>query len=943
MLRGFESPLAVSELQWPAVLGGPMPLPVELAVDTSSAFVSREVARESLSRLWGDACAGRRQAVLIAGEPGIGKTRLAAEIARAAHADGAVVLYGRCDEELGDAYQPFAEALRHYVASCWLEQLVAHVDAHGGDLSRLVPEIVRRLPDAPAPPAVEPELYRVRMFEAVAALLASASSEAPVLLVLDDLHWAARPTLLMLRHLLRETAPAALLVIATYRDTQLGPDHPLVETLAELRGRSVVEQVTLTGLDEAGVTAFLEAAAGHDLSERARALARAVHQQTDGNPFFVGEVLRHLRETGALYQRDGVWRSDLTVDQIPLPDGVRLTVSGRMGHLSPGARQALDVASVFGRGFGTNLLERAGAGTTEELLDAVEQGMRARLIDEVPGAPGRCRFTHALVRDVLYDDLTAARRAHLHRRAGEALEDLAGDDPATLPALAHHFCESAGEGQASKAAEYALRAAQRALDGASHEDAAAYLERGLAALEINDARNLDRRCDLLLALARTRAQALDEAALRQTSLQAAELARALGSGERLARAAYWFNARAIAGTLNPIGIALCEEALAACDDDAPTLRALVMSTLARERAFGGEGIAAEPLSREALDLARSTDDPETLAVALMARYYTLWGSERVTEQLEVADQLLTSTAVTPSGLLASTDAHRLRAAPLFALGDLDGFRAEVEELARLGVTLHSPYCQGLATQWRAALAFLDGRFGDVEALANEALAIAGDDENFKNSWAGQLFHLFSETGRLADVKPLVAATVEQNPGLHPFRAALAFTHVSLGELDDARVQFEVLARDDFNGVSRNVLWPASLSLMSEVCTVLGDLDRAPVLYRLFRPYSGLLVVFAGGSHSTGAVDRYLGMLAARSGSWSDAEGHFDAAVGLEQRIGSPPLLARTQYWYGRMLEARDGPGDRARAADLLAHARETAEALGMAGLVSQLAGRGPFA
>jgi len=936
LLKGFDQPLPVSEVRWLPVVAGPMPLPPDLGVETQPFFVGREPDRRRLTELWEAAAAGSRQAVFVAGEPGVGKTRLAVELARAAHAQGAVVLYGRCDEELGDAYQPFAQALRHFVSHCWLEDLAAHVEQHGPDLSRLVPEIGRRIPNLPAPEAVEPELHRVRLFEAVASVLVSASREAPVLLVLDDLHWAARPTLLMLRHLLRDTSPAALLVIAIFRDTELPDTHPLVETLGELRGRNLVEQLTLTGLDEEAVTAFVEATAGRRLEPEAVALARAVHAQTDGNPFFVGEVLRHLRDTGAINQREGTWSLGLSVEEISLPAGVRYTVGGRLTHLSAPARQTLAVAAVVGREFGLDLLERVGTVGGDELVEVVEEVVRSRLVHEVSGAPGRCAFTHALVRQTLYEQLTTVRRARLHRRVGEALEEIHGADvDAVLPALAHHFCAAAGDGQTAKAAGYALRAALRALDQAAHEDAAEYLQRGLAALELNRPGDIEQRCDLLLALARTRAQALDHPALRETSLRAAELARALGSGERLARAAYWYNARAIAGTVNPVGIALCEEALAAFDEDVPALRALVMATLARERAFGGEGIAAEPLSREALALAEGTGDPDIVAVALIARYYALWGSERVTEQLEIADRLGTSSAVTPSGLLASTDAHRLRAAPLFVLGDVEGFRAEMNEVARLGDQLHSRYYQGLALQWQAALAFLQGRFADAERLAAEALAIGGDDENFKNSWAGQLFHLHSETGRLAGIKPMLAATIEHNPGLHPFRAALAFAHASLGELDDARRQFDVLALDDFAGVSRNILWPNSLALMSEVCTVLDDADRARLLLDLFRPYSGLLVVFAGGSHCTGAVDRYLGMLATVLGRFPDAEAHFQAAVALEERVGSPALLARSRYWYGRMLISTGDPTDQSRGAELLATSLTAATALGMAGLATQ--------
>src|SRR5947209_6199961 len=451
-LRGFDRPVAVSRVRWSPLPGGPLPLPPALVLADQPSFVGREAALDRLHQLWDAATTGTRQAVLVAGEPGIGKTRLAVELARSAHAAGATVLYGRCEEGLGAAYQPFTEAVRHYVANCWLEQLAAYVQAHGGDLGRLVPELAQRLPDVPVSQVVEPELYRVRLFEAVTDLLRFAARETPVVLVIDDLHWAARPTLLMLRHVLGSDAATRLLVIATYRDTQLGPGHPLTETLGEVRGRAAVEQLTLGGLARDDVTAFVQLAAGHHLDDRARALARALHAQTDGNPFFVAEILRHLVETGAVYRREGVWVSDLAIDDISLPEGIRATVGGRLSHVSETARRALSVGSVVGREFDLAVVELVAGGDGEDLLDAFDEGVGARLIAEVPGLVGRFTFSHALVWHTLYEELTAARRARLYRRVGEALEALhPGHLDEHLPSLARHFGEAASQGQARTA------------------------------------------------------------------------------------------------------------------------------------------------------------------------------------------------------------------------------------------------------------------------------------------------------------------------------------------------------------------------------------------------------------------------------------------------------------------------------------------------------------
>ncbi|MDP9071846.1 MAG: AAA family ATPase [Actinomycetota bacterium] len=937
-LKGLPHSMSTSEVRWVAKPTEPVPLPTRLVPDPASTFVGRESVRDHLEAAWQRAVAGARRAVLVAGEPGIGKTRLVAELAWSAYADGATVLYGRCDEELGIAYQPFAEALGHYVATCRPERLLTHVESRGGDLSRLVPTLTRRLPEVPPPSLIEPEADRLRLFDAVDALLADASAESPVLLVLDDLHWAAKPTLLLLRHLVSTTEPGALLIAGTYRDTELSRSHPLAQLLGELRRRPEVEHVRLSGLDQAGVTAYIRAAAGHELEEKAVALAGLVHAETDGNPFFVGEVLRHLVETGAVYQRQGVWASDLTIEEFGIPESVRDVVVGRLARLSEPAHKALVVAAVAGLEFELRVLERVpDSGRPDQVLDGLDDGVRAGLVSEVAGTAGHYTFSHALVRQILYGELTAARRARLHRRVGEGIEAVHGDEDASLPALAHHFAEAAPDGETSKAVEYALRAAERALDQVALEEAAFHLERGLRALEIDGGGDQAHRCELLLALARTRAHSLDHPGMREASLGAAAAARAAGSPAGLARAAYWYNGRAIVGTLDPVGVALCEEALSALGDSEPGLRALVLASLAFVRSFAGEGIATEPLSREALELARRADDSEALALALFARYYTLWGSPHAAEQLSLAEQLLESDAVTPSGSCASVDGYRLRAVPRLILGDLAGFKADLAEVHRLGHERRSRYFLGLATQWRTLLAFLEGRFDEIEELSAQALNFAPDDKNFLNSFAAQTFHLRFEQGRLADVEPWMAVVVEQNPGLPAFRAALAVTHVELGELAEARREFELLATDGFAGVSRNILWPTALALLAEVCTALGDVARAVHLYDLFAPHAGQLVVVGGGSYCPGAVDRYLGMLATTTGRLGQAEEHFGAALRLEGQLGSPPLLARTRLWYARMLLARGTGGDGARAAELLESARATADQLGMGGLMAAAA------
>ncbi len=234
---------------------------------------------------------------LLSGEPGVGKTRLAAELARAAHDDGAIVLYGRCDEELGVPYQPFVEALRPFVAASTPEELAEHAAPYGGDLARLVPQLAERVPDLPEPLHADAETERARQFDAVTSFLASIAATAPVVLVLDDLHWAAKPTLLLLRHLARTDDSMPLLVVGTYRDTDLGRAHPLADMLADFRREVPTERISLQGLDGDEVAEFLAAAAGQALDADGEILARRVHAETEGNPFFLSQVLNHLAES----------------------------------------------------------------------------------------------------------------------------------------------------------------------------------------------------------------------------------------------------------------------------------------------------------------------------------------------------------------------------------------------------------------------------------------------------------------------------------------------------------------------------------------------------------------------------------------------------------------------------------------------------------------------
>lgn len=357
-----------------------------------------------------------REVLLISGEAGLGKTTLVAETARAAFDSEACVLLGHCEEDLATPYQLFAESLGHYVTHAPEDQLVAHVAAHGSELARLVPALARRLTDLPPSRASDTDTERFLLFAAVAGLLVMVSQHQPVVLVLDDLQWADKASLQLLRHLTASEHAMRVLVLGTYRDGELSRSHPFLETLAALRRQRAVSRVELAGLDDAGVMALMEATAGHGLDAAAAGLAHALYRETDGNPFFVSEVLLHLAETGALSQdSSGRWVAATSLAETVLPDSVREVIGARVGRLGQHAERVLSVAAVIGRDFDLAVLARATKTSDDDLLDVLDEAASAALVRELAGAPGRYSFAHALIQHALYEDLGPTRRARAHR------------------------------------------------------------------------------------------------------------------------------------------------------------------------------------------------------------------------------------------------------------------------------------------------------------------------------------------------------------------------------------------------------------------------------------------------------------------------------------------------------------------------------------------------
>ena len=913
-----------------ALLGGAPPA----GARGEGPFVGRGPELARLRAAWTGARAGQRRLVLVSGEAGIGKSRLAAELAWLAERDGATVLLGRCDAWVGVAYLPLRMALAPYLAACSAERLRELVGPVGGELVRLWPELARRLPGLPAPTHSGPEEERYLLFEAVTGLLDAIASSGPVLLVVDDLHEADEQSLALLRHLADATRPAALLVVLTARDEE-ATRGDLAEVLADLLRAPGSERLALGGLDEREVALVAETFTGRPSSPATATLARVIRGRTGGNPFFVGELLRHLAETDAL-AAGAIARTAAgpAVDDVPAT--VRVVVGQRLAVLGDAVQHLLEVASVIGHSADLTLLARVVDLGYDDLLDALDVAAQAKLLDERPGVPGRYVFHHGIVHDLVYTGVPAARRADLHHRVGEALEGLegAGGGPDRLRELADHF--ALGEaGDAGKAAEYARRAGDHAGARLLYEEAAYRYRQALTALD-RGAGTDAHRADLLLALGEAWAKAGRPAPATEAYLQAAAAARAAGSVGRLARAAlgvggllsFW-SLQADSGT----PVALLREALAALGPGDGALRARLLARLAGWLAVSAGRDAVEPdeppAFGQALVLARQLRDPRTLALVLADRAHALLG---VTvgrpggpgEALESSAELVRLTArLGDEGLVRAASLPRAEA--LLAVGDLDSLDELVEAVGRTAERRRVPYQWWLSLVVRAMRAIMRGELAEGERLAEQALAYGLDkvDGAVLHTHGAQLVFLRWLQGRPDDVRALLQQ-LGREPAGRGWRMLLPLAAAGQGREAEARRALDAAAANGFQG------WRSAVEVVGLVgsCALLGDAGVAARLYLLLLPYKGWHLG-AGPMVYLGAGDHHLGMLAATAGRWSDAERHLLAAMAAHRRLGAHPWLVLTRRAYAGMLRGRGRRDDLDRAEVFDAATRAVAGAIGM--------------
>jgi class 3 adenylate cyclase/tetratricopeptide (TPR) repeat protein len=934
-LKGIPDPVQACLVDWEprSAPEGTMPLPPKIVAASQFRLYGRATEQATVARCWAGAKQGLRQVVLLAGEPGIGKTQLATDAARIAHREGAVVLFGTCDEDIGLPYRPFVEALRHYLANVSDEILLQHVREHQGELLRMVPELGQRVPNIPPPRAAEPETERFFMFEAFAGLLSVISQHNPVVLILDDLQWAGTPDLLLFKHIVGSAMPMHLLIIVTYRDTELSRTHPLAAVLADLRRQTGIERIALRGLDQAGVIAFVTAAAGHDLDPAELAVARLIGQETEGSPLFIAETLRNFSETGAVVRQGDRWALRAGSHDLGIPQGVREAIGRRLMRLSESTNKVLSLASVIGREFDLALLEQIAEMQEEAILDAIDEAKAAALVAEVGGQVERYAFTHALVRATLYDDISPARRARLHRRVGSALERLTATRPGQrIAELTRHWMAATTIGDAPKAIAYACQAAEQALAGLAFEEAARYYDQALAALPDDDRDNDPLRCDLMIALSEAQRRA-GEADYHRAMNDAVTIARALGDPRRLAKAVL-VSARpggtmANATVVDHALIALYEEAIAGLRNEGDNLlRAKLLAQLSAELLYAGDFGRRHRLSAEAVTIARRTGDQSVLAFALYARAVAINVPAALTERLALTAEMEALAERSGSIETRWTVAYH-RFGAMLESGDIAQTEQMFARMRELIPKLRQPYFNWATSVAGAMLAVMRGA-PDAEQQVSAAFELgrAGGQPDANMVHLGQLFVIRRDQGRYGELVEPLRQVVQAQPHLTVWGATLAGLYCETDQLDQARAQVAILTAKNFD-LPVDWTWPSAVMSLAQVASDLGDRTLATPFYRQLQKVAGQVGVTSIGVVCYGSLALPCGQLAACLQRWDEADEYFRQAQAMNERLGARPYLVRTRRAWAAMLIDRNAPGDGARIDALMAAAREAAVASGM--------------
>jgi DNA-binding CsgD family transcriptional regulator len=889
----------------------------------SDAFVGRSVELGELRAALTEALGGSSRAVLITGEPGIGKTALAVRLTGEAKALGVPVSWGRGSESEGaPAFWPWIQIVR--------EQLLRsdpadrkRLERAAAPLHRTMPQLKRpdqRVRTAAAPTggsADDSGEARFRLFDAASSFLRAAAGERGLVVVLDDAHWADASSLLLLRHLVRELGRDPVLFVVSFREAEVSPDAPVAAALAELAGGPEARWIRLQGLDRADLAQHLTAVVGQPAGA---SLAARIHDATGGNPFFAAELVRMLRSEGRLAS-DVQFPAD---QPLGLPRGVREVLQRRLDRLSAASRRSLELASLVDTNFAAEFLARASGAEPEQILGLLDEAVGAQLLDQLPQRPGWFRFPHALVRETLFEGLGAVDRLRQHRRIAETLEreweqtSLEGAD--TPSRLASHW-QQAGDGP--RAIRYARMAANLANKQLGYEEAARLYRLALGQA-VPGGLDAASRCEVLLELATAEYRCGNVRQAMEAFVQAADLAR------RSARPSLLAGAPLIVQDIgdpqvNASVLRACEGVLAGADGLDDAVRARLLAQRAVALCESGRLEEALPDSQRAMQLAEQAGDPELLAAVLPARHLALAGPDWPLERLGLAEQAL-RLARSAAAPIQELWTRVWRTDAFWELGDIASVDAELDRLASLAHSLRNPIAKWHLQRYQAVRALLVGRYEEAAALSEEATAGLPRD-----NFMAQLLHLTFMFAIDADRGESTwihshRAVFEARPSTMAW-STLSWCFLSAGRRDEALAYYEQV-RGSLRRVPRDARWMPTMVFLAEVSSQFDDRQTAEVCYRELLPFQDRLSASGGGSVvCQGSVALFLGMAAMTLGRFDDGEGHLRRAIQMNAAVGARPWAARAELVLAELL-GRQGRA-RGQALDLAHRAARTAGALGM--------------
>ena len=872
--------------------------------------------------------AGRRELVLISGEPGIGKTRCAEAFADVAEDQGALVLWGRCREEAGaPPYWPWVQILRSYVDSSSLDEVRLNMGTAAKDIAALVPELLdsSHQTQQTHSAAADAISARFRTFDAVRHFFHQATQQVPITLVLDDLHWADAPSLSLLEFLSQELLRSRLLVVGTYRDADASRKTPLLSTLGGLSRDSDTQRLRLAGLSEIAIGEVAARLCDVSLSEPA---IKMIYQQTDGNPLFAIELIKVLMDEGA----------GAAIATMPsrIPAGVHETIGRRLTRLPDRCNELLCVAAVHGRQFTAREIAAAMNEDLRGVLNGLEPAVQAGIVQSKLDASGSYQFTHALIRETIYEDLPPVDRLRLHGRVGDALVGVhaAHLEPA-LTRIAHHYHEAAALGNTENAVVYALRAAESAVRMYAYEEAVVHYDHVIQVLESGGLMHDERLA---------RAYILKGSALKQLGqveqcievlLEAVNRTRVLGSAELLVDVLALL-AMMTRHVEQQRFVPLLERALALLPEIDSSPRAKALATLAFAKRTSTDKSRIQYLVDKALDMASRSCDATSRCVCYQFAIMALRGSPESLQRRLLLCEEFNAVARSTSSAYLLAEAYHWQALNHFESGYVDEIETILDRYDSLSAAARLGLHQYQTGAHRVTLALLRGDWVGLERRIEELLEIGKKTrrDDADGVYGAQMFALNRDLGRLHALAPQIKE-IAAGATRRIWEPGLMLICAEIGMLPEARAIFNRLVARDCCAIRRDDMYVTYLVFCAETCCALADAGHAESLYQLLRPYGRQTA-----NHPTavcfGAADLYLAMLACTA-NWPDlAREHFDQALTLNRAMRAWPSLARTLFRYGAFLATRQAEAERRPGLQQLREADQLARRLGMTRLVADI-------